>query len=133
MNAGRPLSIVLLMFGMLWIVVMLMQDFDLAGGKKAIMLLGLAVATVGVTWAVEGNGLSARSSSVLLAGLGIVLAVFAVLTPSRLSAAETLAAIALAAVPLALRALGVRSPVGLDGLPAILTALCIAQIGRAHV
>src|SRR6202044_397611 len=79
MNAGRPLSIVLLMFGMLWIVVMLMQDFDLAGGKKAIMLLGLAVATVAVTLAVEGRALSVRSSTVLLAGLGIVLAAFAVL------------------------------------------------------
>jgi hypothetical protein len=126
MNVARPLSIVLLMFGMLWIVVMLMQDFDLAGGKKAIMLLGLAVATVGVTWAVEGKGLSARSSSVLLAGLGVVLAVFAALTPSPLSSAEALAVVAVAVVPLALRAVGVRSLIGFDRLPAILTALCIA-------
>jgi Glycosyltransferase family 87 len=125
MTSARSLSIGLLLFGMLWILVMLMQDFDLAGGKKAILLLGLAVATIAVTRVVEGGALSARSSAALLAGLGIVLAVLAILTPSRLSAAETLAAIALAVAPLALRAVGVRSPVGLDRLPAILTALCV--------
>jgi hypothetical protein len=125
MIGARSLSIGLLLFGMLWIAVVLMQDFDLAGGKKAIMLLGLAVATIAATWALDRNGLSARASTVLLAGLGVVLAVFAALTPSRLSAAETLAAIALAVAPLALGAAGVRSPVGLGRLPAILTVLCV--------
>jgi hypothetical protein len=126
MTEAQRLSVSLLLFGMLWIVVVLMQDFDLAGGAKAIMLLGLAAATVGLTGAVEGKGPSARIAMGLLAGLGIVLAVFAVLTPSRLSSAEALAVVALAAAPLALRSAGVRAPAGLDRLQAILTALCVA-------
>jgi len=123
---ARSLSVALLLFGMFWIAIMLMQDFDLAGGAKAIMLLGLAVATVGVTWAVEGNGPSLRASAVTVAGLGLVLAVFAILTPSRLSSAEALTVLALAATPLIAQAVGVRSPVGLDRLPAILTVVCVA-------
>jgi hypothetical protein len=134
MSAARRLSVSLLLFGMLWIVIALMQDFDLAGGKKAIMLLGLAAATGGVTLMVEGKGLSTHFSAVLLTGLGIVLAVFAVLTPSRLSSVEALAVVAVAAAPLMLRSFGIRSPVGLDRLPAILTALCVAlAINRLRI
>ena len=123
---ARSLSLGLLLFGMFWIVIVLMQDFDLAGCKKAVMLIGLAAATIGVTLAVEGKAPSRRGSTALVAGLGLVLAVFAALTPSHLSMAEAVAALGLAAAPLVLRAVGVRSPVGLDRLPAILTAVCVA-------
>src|SRR5262249_39736626 len=96
-----------------------------AGGAKAIMLLGLGWATVGATMAVEGNVLTPRHSTVLVAGLGVVLAAFAALTPSRLSMAGTVAAIGLAPAPLAFRTAGVRGLVGFDRVPAILTAVCI--------
>ena len=123
---ARSLSLGLLLFGMFWIVIVLMQDFDLAGGAKAIMLLGLAVATVAVTWAMDGNGPSVRVSAAMVAGLGLLLATFAVLTPSRLSMAETVAVAGLAAAPMVLRSVGGRSLVGIDRLPAILMALCVA-------
>jgi hypothetical protein len=154
--SARSLSLGLLLFGLLWIVIALMQDFDMAGGAKAILLLGLAAATVGATLAVEarpsfgsslprkresivehcdggtmdsrlrGNDEKEKVSAVLMAGLGLMLAVLAALTPSRLSLAETVAMAAIAAVPMITRALGVRDLVRLDRLPAILTAMCVA-------
>jgi hypothetical protein len=119
---ARSLSVGLLLFGMLWIAIALMQDFDLAGGAKAIMLLGLGLATVGATFAVEGENLPQSFGKALVAGLGLMLVIFAALTPSRLTQAETLAALVLAAAPLVLHALGVR---GANRLPAILTAICM--------
>jgi hypothetical protein len=122
---ARSLSIGLLLFGMFWIAVALMQDFDLAGAKKAILLAGLAVATVCATLAADGEGLSPRGSVALVAGLGLVLAVFGVLTPSRLTMAEAVAVVAVAAAPMVLRAVGVRDLAGVDRLPAILAAVCL--------
>ena len=43
--SAPALATTLLLFGMFWMSIMLMQDFDLAGRLKAVMLLGLAVAT----------------------------------------------------------------------------------------
>jgi hypothetical protein len=127
--SARSLSLGLLLFGMLWLIIALTQDFDLAGGAKAIMLLGLAVATVGLTLEVEGNGFSPRTSTAMVAGLGLVLVVFAVLTPSRLTMAETVAATGLAAMPLALRFVGVRIQGGLGHLIAVLTLADAVLIG----
>ncbi|HEX4506900.1 MAG TPA: hypothetical protein VH722_14310, partial [Alphaproteobacteria bacterium] len=121
---ARSLAIGLLLFGMLWIAIVLMQDFDLAGGAKAIMLLGLGIATVGATLAVEGAGLSPRNSRLLVAGLGLVLAIFAALTPSRLTMAETAVAVVLAASPWVLGRLGIRAA-EFDRLPTILTWICV--------
>jgi len=122
--SARPLSLGLLLFGMLWLAIALMQDFDLEGGAKAIMLIGLGLATVGATLTIEGRRLRLRRERILVGGLALVLAVFAALTPSRLTQAETVAAFGLAAAPLALRAAGVRNLAGLDRLPAILVAVC---------
>jgi len=120
---ARALSAGLLLFGMFWIAIALMQDFDLAGGAKAIMLIGLAAATVGATIGVEGR--PSAYPMALIPGLGLVLVVFAVLTPSRLTQAEAVVALGLAAAPLALRAAGMRGLAGLDRLPALLTAICV--------
>ncbi len=109
---------------MFWIAIVLMQDFDLAGGAKAIMLLGLGLAAVCATLTMEG-GLPARSATALVVALGLVLAIFVALTPSRLSMAEAVAAVALAAAPLVLTAFGVCNLAGLDRLPAILMAVCV--------
>jgi len=123
---ARSLSLGLLLFGMLWIAIALMQDFDLEGGAKAIMLIGLGLATAGATLTVEGHRLPLRRERILVGGLALVLAVFAALTPSRLTMAEAVAAVGLAAAPLMLRAAGVRNLAGLGRLPAILTAVCVA-------
>jgi hypothetical protein len=132
--SGRSLSAGLLLFGMFWLSIALMQDFDLAGGAKAIMLLGLGLATVGVTLTVEGRRLPPRRERIVVGGLALVLAVFAALTPSRLSQAETVAVFGLAASPLALRAIGVRNLAGLDRLPAILVAICaLLAVNRLRI
>ena len=123
---ARALSVGLLLFGMFWIAIALMQDFDLEGGAKAVMLIGLGLAAVGTTLTIEGRRLPVRRETILIGGLALVLAVFAALTPSRLTMAEAVAAAGLAAAPLVLRAAGVRNLAVLDRLPAILTALCFA-------
>jgi hypothetical protein len=122
---ARSLSAGLLLFGMFWITIALMQDFDLAGGAKAIMLVGLGLATVGAMLRVEGRSLPQGFEKYLLSGLLLVLAIFSVLTPSRLTQAEAAVVVGLTVVPLIWRALGVRDPVGPDRLPAILAAICI--------
>jgi hypothetical protein len=66
-----------------------------------------------------------RFSTGIVAGLAVILLVFAVLTPSRLTSAEALVAAGLAALPLILRAAGLRGTIALERLPAILTALCV--------
>jgi hypothetical protein len=133
-SAGRlsasALATILLMFGMLWMSIMLMQDFDLEGRLKAVMLVGLAIATAALIWTVEANEAGRRVLRRYLtgvtAGLAAMLVVFAALTPSHLTSAEALAAAGLAATPLILRATGLRSQIALDRLPALLTILCIA-------
>jgi hypothetical protein len=90
------------------------------------MLLGLGMATVGVTLTIEGRRLPIRRERIVVGGLALVLAVFAALTPSRLTMVEAVAAFGLAVTPLALRAAGVREPAGLDRLPVTLTAVCVA-------
>ena len=122
---ARALSVGLLLLGMLWVVVTLMQDFDLRGGLKAILLLGLGVAAMGLTLAVEG-AIPRRLATGLVAGLGLVLVLFAALTPSHLSSAEAVAAITIAVAPLLFNAVGHRSPIALDRLPAALTILAVA-------
>jgi hypothetical protein len=120
------LAMTLLLFGMFWMSIMLMQDFDLAGRLKAIMLLGLAVATVVMTWRVDAGGvLPGRLSTGSLAGLAVILLIFAVMTPSRLTSAEAILAAGMAALPLILRAAGLRGTIALERLPTILTALCV--------
>ena len=121
----RALSIGLLLFGMFWITIALMQDFDLAGGAKAIMLLGLCIATLGTTVVVEDGSFALPVKKALVAGVGLVLVVFAVLTPSRLTQAETAVAVGLAISPLVLRTAGIRVD-GLARLPTILTTICVA-------
>src|SRR6201999_904597 len=69
--------------------------------------------------------LPARRERILVGGLALVLAVFAALTPSRLTMAEAVVAAGLAAAPLLLRAAGVRNLGGLDRLPAILMGICV--------
>jgi hypothetical protein len=123
---ARSLSAGLLLFGMFWITIALMQDFDLAGGAKAILLIGLGLAAVGTTLTVEGAYLPVRRERILVGGLALALGVFAALTPSHLTMAEAVAAAGLTAAPLVLRAVGVRNLAGLDRLPAILMALCVA-------
>jgi len=128
--SARSLSIGLLLFGMFWIAVALMQDFDLVGGAKAIMLLALAAATVGVTLVLEGLlPLSARASTALVIAIGLVLIVFVVLTSSRLTKVETAAVVALAVMPLALRFVGIRVHGGLGQLIAALTLADAVLVG----
>jgi len=127
---ARSLSIGLLLLGMLWIAVMLTQDLDFAGKLKAVLLLGLAVATPVLTWAVEAaetkQPVPARLLTWTVAGLLAIEAFFVVLVPSRLTAAEAAVAVAIAATPLIVQALGIRSPIALNRLPAVLAALCVA-------
>jgi hypothetical protein len=126
----QPLAIGLLLFGMLWIAVMLTQDLDFVGKLKAVLLLGLAVAAPVLTWAVEATGgrppVSARLVTWTVAGLVAIEAFFVTLIPSRLTAAEAVTAGAIVAAPLILQAFGVRSLIALNRLPALLAALCIA-------
>jgi hypothetical protein len=124
------LSAALLMLAMLWALVILMQDFDLDGRLKAVMILGLGVATVSLTL-----GLDRRDARGHLAGwlpilivLGLALAVFAAIGPSRLSLAEIGAGTALAATPLVLQAIGIRATIPFRRLPAILTAICLILV-----
>lgn len=126
----RPLAIGLLLLGMLWIAVVLMQDLDFVGRLKAVLLLGLAVAVPVLTKALEAAGgrqrLPVRLLTWAVAGLAAIEAFFATLTPSHLTSVEAVAAVAIAATPLILRALGVRSLIALNRLPILLATLCIA-------
>ena len=124
---ARALSAALLMFGMFWTLVVLMQDFDLKGQAKAVMLVGLAAATVGLTRMLEAIE-SGRPLGVgplrLLAVLAALLAVFAVLSPSHLSTAEALFAFALAAAPLLLQRVAPGLAIPLGRLPMLLVFVC---------
>ena len=120
---AKALAACLLLFGMLWISVAMMQDFDLRGALKAVVLLGVAVAAASLTFSLERA--EARRSALVVV-LAAVLAVFVVVGPSRLTLVEALAAVALAATPLLLRALGMRWAIAFDRLPVLLTVLCAA-------
>jgi len=83
---------------------------------------------VGVTPSVEGNRLPLRRERILVGGLALVLAVFAALTPSRLTMAETAAALGIAASPMALQAVGVRIRGGIGEFIAVLTLVDVVLV-----
>jgi hypothetical protein len=120
----RALAAVLLMLGMFWSLIMLMQDFDLRGQAKAVMIVGLAVATI----ALASEGFSSAVKSRVLAVLAAGLLVFAALSPSHLTTAESIFAFALAAVPLLLERIAPRLAIPVARLPVLLAVICAALV-----
>ncbi len=120
---ARALAAGLFLFGMFWISIAVMQDLDLRGALKAIELLGVAAATVGLMVSLDRNE---TSRPTLTAVLAVMLMLFVGLGRSNLTSAEAFAVAVLAVTPLVLRALGIRWTIAFDRLPVLLTVLCVA-------
>ena len=137
-TAPRRFALGLLLFGMLWLGVALMQDVDMAGKLKAVILLGAAVGAAVLTVAAEAdvaNKPARERLSIWAVGLLLaVLAFFAALTPSHLTQAEALAAVLIAAAPLLLNAVGIRPLMALERLPVLLIILCaVLALNRLRI
>jgi hypothetical protein len=127
----RALAAALLMLGMLWSLIMLMQDFDLRGQVKAVMIVGLAAATELLMRAMESREMGRAASSKqawMVAVLVAELAVFAAFSPSHLTTAETGFAFALAAAPLLFERIAPRLAIPVERLPALLALICAALV-----
>jgi len=119
---------------MLWISIALMQDFDLRGVLKALILIGVAIATAALTWSIERTESERGQPTPVLVWIIVVLAllltVLAVVSPSRLTTVE---AVAVAVAPFVASLFGGRRIMVIKRLPSILAFICVAlALNRLH-